>query len=146
MRILVCGEWERERATALESLRESGHRVARAACATGPLECLLAPAPDVLLLATEKDDGWARQALRMVRRRRPRLAVIVVTGDGSIEERLRLDAARPDCVLVDPIAPGELIEAVASLRRAERLRGASLSSRVVPSARSRAPARRPARG
>jgi len=114
-RIVACGDWSGDRGAALARLKAEGYEV-ESCCNGGPLECVLQKqAPDVLLYAVNASQSWEASALQVVHRIHPRLPIVVLTGDGSVEERLRLEMVRPAYVAVDPIEPAELAEAIQTL-------------------------------
>jgi len=115
IRILACGRWTEERAAALAGLRAAGYAVETSADGAGPIECVVGPAPDLLLYGAEGAGHWESDALRLVRRVHPSLPVVVVTPDGSVQERLRLAAIAPAYVAVDPIESAELCDAIEAL-------------------------------
>jgi len=115
IRILACGRWTEERAAALDGLRDAGYAVETPANGAGPIECVVGPAPDLVLYGAGGHGSWESDALRLVRRVHPQLPVVVVTADGSVQERLRLAAIRPAYVAVDPIDASELCDAIEAL-------------------------------
>jgi CheY-like chemotaxis protein len=115
IRILACGRWTGARAAALEGLRSAGFEVQVPGNGSGPIECVVGPVPDLLLFAADDGGAWEGNALSLVRRIHPRLPLVVVTADGSVQERLRLAAVSPSYVAVDPIETGELCDAIADL-------------------------------
>jgi hypothetical protein len=114
-RILICGTWHGDRAAAIERIRARGCEIEQCSESTGPLECVVRHAPDVLLYGVESGRPWECGMLGLIHRVHPWLPVVVVTHDGSVEERLRLDPIRPSFVAVDPIEPDELCAVIDAL-------------------------------
>mgnify|MGYP001451688888 CR=1 FL=1 len=114
-RIVACGRWTAGRAEALVPLREAGFVVEVCGDGAGTLESVVRRVPDVLVYAAEGDDSWDAGTWSIVRRTCGSIPLVVVTADGSVEERLRLAAVRPAYVAVDPIDPGELVQAIREL-------------------------------
>jgi DNA-binding response OmpR family regulator len=114
-RIVACGHWSPERSVALDALRAAGLVVETCGGGIGPLECIVQRPPDVLLFGVDEERPWESGALTLVRRLHPLLPLVVVTSDGSVEERLRLASVRPAYVAMDPIEPAELLDAIHAL-------------------------------
>jgi DNA-binding NarL/FixJ family response regulator len=112
--VACCGGWTPERLSALEALRAAGFSVETCG-GTCPIECVIERPPDVLIYAVDPARDWECAALRMVKRLHPLLPLVVVTSDGSVDERLRFDPLRPAYVAVDPVDPDELADAVHAL-------------------------------
>jgi DNA-binding NarL/FixJ family response regulator len=124
-RIVACGQWDAERARALEQLRAAGYEVEFTRESAGPLDCVVERPPDILLFGVDSARPWEAGALKLVRRVHPLLPLVIVTADGSVEERLRLEAVKPAYVAVDPIESAELIEAIHDLASRGARRGGS---------------------
>ena len=124
-RLLVVDDEPRFRSYLAHILEAEGHEVRTAADDVGALEALEGFAPDLLIadwMLRSRADGLAVAAL--VRRRHPRLAVVLITGH-PVEELHRHLAGREIAAVLEKPFPSsairELVERVLDDARSEPL-------------------------
>jgi DNA-binding response OmpR family regulator len=104
----------------VEGLRETGCEVVTASDAAGGLELLNAGGIDLLVLDLNLPDRSGWDILDSVRRRHPRLLLLVVTARGALPDRLRGLREGADDYLAKPFALAELVARVQALLRRSR--------------------------
>jgi DNA-binding NtrC family response regulator len=124
-RVLVIDDEPAIRAGVRRRLEAEGYEVGEAPdCATA-IEALDGFAPDVAIADYELPDGDALTVLERVRERLPDLAVVVLTGHGTIERAVQAVKAGAEQFLTKPVELDSLVGLVRRMleqQRAERQR------------------------
>ena len=124
-RVLVIDDEPTIRAGVRDRLEAEGYEVGEAPDCSTAIEALDRFAPDVAIADFELPDGDALTVLERVRDRLPDLAVVVLTGHGTIERAVQAVKAGAEHFLTKPVELDSLVGLVRRLleqQRAQRLR------------------------
>jgi DNA-binding NtrC family response regulator len=124
-RVLVIDDEPTIRAGVRDRLEAEGYEVGEAPDCSTAIEALDLFAPDVAIADFELPDGDALTVLDRVRDRLPDLAVVVLTGHGTIERAVLAVKAGAEHFLTKPVELDSLVGLVRRLleqQRAQRLR------------------------
>lgn len=118
LEILIVDDHEAMRAVLERSLRRAGAEHVRTATDGQSALTLLAEQPAALILADQRMPGMDGLAFIAAVRSDAALAsarILMITGAADTETAAAARAAGADAVLVKPIAPSALLEAIAAL-------------------------------
>jgi CheY-like chemotaxis protein len=99
-----------------DMLRSNGHKVHEAESADAGIELIRAEKADVAVVDILMPDRDGLEAIGQLRRTRPDLRIIAISGGGRVGPQVYLDLARQigaDASLVKPISEADLEAAVA---------------------------------
>ena len=126
-RVMIVEDHEQIAEPMAEALRECGCEVLCARDAAGGLALLDSETIDLLVLDLNLPDRSGWDILDRVRRRHPRLLLLVVTARGALPDRLRGLREGADDYIAKPFALAEIVARVQALLRRSRATPAVLA-------------------